>query len=751
MTPAFRVVNRSVPRSDGKAKVTGRAAYASDLRLNDMAYAWLLRSPIAHARIRSIDVRAAAELPGVVATLTGEDCTGLDPYYGHAAKDHPLIAIGKVRYTGEPVAAVVAETPLIAREAIEAITVDYDPLPTVMTAEEAMVDGASRVHEMAAQPGASPGFEGEERGTRGLNVCQYAALEWGDVDEAFAEAARVVEGKYRFPMAYAYAMEPYVAIAEYRDDGLLVYTSAQHPYMVRHDLADVFRLPLSRVRVVVPHVGGGYGSKSYTKIEPLASACSWKARRPVKLQLSVEEAMLTTRSDDATITLRTAADGEGRLLAREATIVMDTGAYAENSPLVITKAVNRIVGPYRFPSVRVRGYAVYTNTTPASSFRGFGAPQVTFAGESQMDELAHALDMTPFALRVRSIVPRGERLLPKLRPLDADVAEDLRKAWTWISAPARTGRGRGVALSASDAGASPLTSAIVRLLGDGSVVLLTGSTEIGQGSHTVLAQIAAEELGVEFDHVAVVSSDTAITPFERSTGASRTTTLMGRAVLEACRDVISQVHAIAADVLAAAPARLRPVPGGIAYKGRVHPWSEILGRYFGATDCEIVGRAHLRQAGEFAELPVFWEIGCAGVEVSVDRDTGQVAIDRLVTVGDVGLAINPAMTEGQDLGAAVMGMGLGLFEELRYDGQQLANGTMLSYRVPRASDVPPDIALLLTENRDGVGPYGAKGSGEGSLNPIAAAVANAVFDATGARVREAPLTPERVWRALRAQ
>jgi len=280
------------------------------------------------------------------------------------------------------------------------------------------------------------------------------------------------------------------------------------------------------------------------------------------------------------------------------------------------------------------------------------------------------------------------------------------------------------------------------------VSVLSGSTEIGQGSHTVLAQIAAEEMGVPLEKVRLVGSDTGVTLFERSTGASRTTTLMGRAVMEACREAIAQCKSMAAELLSVPASEFTEGRGGIRYGKDWLSWPEIIERYFQMEGCGIIGRAYLRRAGVFKAVPVFWEIGVAGVEIVLDEETGKISLHTLVTVGDVGLAIHPAMTEGQDLGAATMGLGIGLFEELIYEGQQLMNGTLLEYRVPRFSDLARRIELKLVENRDGVGPYGAKGGGEGSVNPIGACLANALYQAAGVRIRSLPLTPERVWKAL---
>jgi len=748
----FAVVNHSVPRADGVAKVTGTATYASDITLERMVWAKLLRSPFAHAKILSIDVSEVKRQPGVIDVLTGNNLGPLRPYYGHAVKDHPLLAIGKVRFVGEPVAAVIAEDELSAQEALDKIKVDYEELTPVLDVKTALAPGAVLVHGTDYIGGAFRGFDDftDFPGST-KNICQDVHVEWGDVDAAFASAAHIVEGEFYFPMVYAYAMEPYVTVADYDPNGqLTVYSSAQHPFMVRHDLAEVFDLPLNSVRVIVPYVGGGYGSKSYTKIEPLTAACSWKVSRPVKLQLNVEEAFLTTRSDDARVYIRTAADRNGKLVAKQAAIHLNTGAYAENSPMVCRKAANRIVGPYRFPNVKIDCLAIYTNTVPASSYRGLGAAQITFPAESQMDELAHKVGCDPQEFRLRNLAHSGESIHPSLRPIDADVPGDIRIAHEVLRSNGvlASKHGRSVCCSCSDAGAHPVTLAMVQVYADGSVSVLSGSTEIGQGSHTVLAQIAAEEMGVPLEKVKVLGTDTAVMLFERSTGASRTTTLMGRAVMEACREAITQCKSMAAEILSVSASELIEERGGIRHGKEFLTWPEIMERYFQMEGCSIIGRAYLRRAGPFKSVPIFWEIGVVGAEIALDEETGKISLDTLVTVGDVGLAIHPAMTESQDLGAATMGLGVGLFEELIYDGQQLMNGTMLEYRVPRFSDLARRVELKLVQNQDGVGPYGAKGGGEGSVNPIGACLANALYQAAGVRIRSLPLTPERVWKAL---
>ncbi len=742
-------IGEPVPRRDGIAKVTGAATYATDVVLPGLAHAKILRSPYAHARIRSIDTAAARAHPGVIAVVSAEDLADVELVYGHAVADHPLIAVDKVRFAGEPVVGVVAEDAVTAQEALALIDVAYEPLPYVMDVEAALRPDAPVIHERPGEQRAHRGFEEDIVRTH-ANVCSASRQHWGDVDAAFADAALVVEGGFRYPLCYAYAMEPYSAVASWSERELTVWTSAQHPYMVRDDLAHCFGLALSAVRVIVPYVGGGYGSKSYTKIEPLTAALALRAGRPVRLALTVEEAILTTRGDGALVRIASAFDHDGRLLGRRAEVLLDTGGYAENSPLVARKAANRLAGPYRIPAVDVTCSAVYTNTAPASSFRGFGAPQVTFAAESQMDEAAERLGLDPLELRRRNVLLPGERPWPRVRGIDADVAADLALAADELewSAPASAGHGKAISISASDAGSEPVTTAVLRVHSDGSVTVMAGSTEIGQGSSTVLAQIAAGEMGVALDRVHLVQSDTGAISYDRSTGASRTTTLMGLAIQRAALDARAQLVSWAQEALAIDGPTVEELHDGVRIGDTLHDWGALVRGWFAGASGEVIGRGYVRRAGATEEMPPFWEVGCVGVEASVDEETGVIRLERLVTVGDVGCAINPQLVESQDIGAAVMGLGMAMREELIYEDGNLLNGNMFDYRVPRSADIPP-LRTVLVERGDGVGAYGAKGGGEGALNPVASAIANAVYRAAGIRLREAPFTPERVWRALR--
>jgi CO/xanthine dehydrogenase Mo-binding subunit len=728
---------RSVRRRDARDKVTGRAMYAVDRTMHHVAHAAVVRSERAHAVIVEIDKAEALRWPGVIAVVTADDLRGIAGRFGHIIPDHPILAIDKVRYHGEPIALVIAESIHAAHDAAELVWVVYDELPVLTTSAEALVS-STRIHDVSyTDP--TKGFLDVAPVEHGGNVAHSAELGWGDVESAMQSASVTVENTVRFPLTYAYAMETYNATADWQPGQLHVISTAQHPLMVRKELANIFELPLSAVRVEVPYIGGGYGSKSYTKLEPLASVGSWFVGRPVKVTTDVEGAINTTRADGATITVRSGFDDDGLIVGRDIEIELDSGAYADNSPLVLTKCVHRAFGPYRIPNLRVRGTAVYTNTSPASSYRGFGAPQGALAGELNMNIAADRLGIDPVDLRKRNLLGLGDTLLPGGRGLDADLAADLDLVAEALELHKRESepgirRARAVAVSASDAGASPISTAMVRMHSDGSVTLMTSSTEMGQGSRTVLAQIVARELDVRLDQIAVAQSDTLFTPYEWTTGASRTTTLTGLAIQAACRDLRDKLEVMAGQLEVSAGHDLRH--------------AQILRAWFGADAGEVVGVGIIRKDGVTAMIPPFWEVGIVGVEVAIHEATAEVVVEHLVLIGDVGHAINPALVKGQDLGAATQGLGIALWEELIYEGQQLTNPNLVEYRVPRMRDMPCRITSLVVERADGVGPYGAKGSGEGAMNPVPAAVATAVGRAIGVWPQQLPLTPTRVWELL---
>jgi CO/xanthine dehydrogenase Mo-binding subunit/CO/xanthine dehydrogenase FAD-binding subunit len=750
--PEFKVVGRSVPRTDGRAKVTGQAVYTADVSLPRMAHAKVLRSPVAHARILSIDTTAAKAIEGVIDVMVGSDLLTLKRHlFGHAIRDNAILAMDKVTYVGEPVVAVIAEDESTASRALELIHVAYDELEPVMTPEAALRPGAPLIHEEPHDFGHAPGHVNLAGRKFGTNQLTDDVVAWGDIDAAFARSTTIVEGEYYYPMAFAYPMESYAAVVDHRGDEITVHTNGQHTYTTRRDVADLFGLPLSRVRVITPFVGGGFGAKSYSKVEPLAAVCSWRVRRPVRVELTVEETVLTTRALDARVWLRTGADADGKLIARQARVLMNSGAFAQNSMLVSAKTSTRLVGPYGWDAVDIRVRAAYTNTSPASSYRGFGGAHASLPGEVQMDEMAERLGTDPIDYRLLNLVERGHVFFPGKRPLHADVKGNLQKVAGGLDWPRvePAGTGKGVALIVMDSGAVPVGRSEIRVHGDGSVTVLTGSAELGQGSRTVLAMVAAEEFGLTMDRVKIQMSDSGMTPYARTTGADRTTIMEGTTIQLACRDAKAQMREMAAEIWELPAEEIEIEATGARAGDRSLTWGEIIGAYFRAPDMEVSGRGHIRPVGDWGLIPPSWENPIVGVRVATDAETGEWWATSLIDVADIGLALNPTLADGMDIGSMMQSLGIAMREQLVYDGQQLSNGSVLSYRVPEFADLPDEVQTFVIENRDGMGPYGAKAHGDGSMATVVPAVSNALHDALGVRMHRAPFTPERVWRAVR--
>ena len=747
-------VGLSVERVDARDKLAGKAEFTGDLRPPFMLFGAVLRSPFAHAVIESIDASEAEQLEGVVAVLTAKDLEDIDAYYGHALKDRPILAIDKVRFVGEPVAVVAATTWSIAEEALSYIDVRYQELEVAATLDAALAPDSPLIHEGPQRPGFAHGLGSLP--DRVGNVCYQYGFARGDLDEVFDSAAEVVEGEYVFPAVYQYSMETHTTIAHYKGNEITLWSSCQHPFLVRQEVSELFGVSLDNVQVIVPFLGGGFGAKSYTKMEPIAVAISRKAGRPVRILNRVDESMVTTRRQNLMCRRRTAAAADGRLLAREVDMWFDTGAYADNGPRVTATAGDAGPGPYRWGAVAVRAKCVYTNTGPAGSYRAFGATHVQWIGESQIDELARRLGIDRVEIRRKNLLLRGEEVRPGAKPMDADLIGDLDKAAAALDwgSPRPKGRGVGVSVGLLAAGAHPVSTATVRLGPDGGVSVLVGTTEVGQGARTVMAQIAAEVLTIPSSRVVVQGADTKYTPYDRSTGASRSTTVAGKAVEEAALDVLDALLETASLTLGVTREELVVADGAISRGDQSLTFEELVQRRFGYSGGELIGHGRIQPlggSGSFAEGPVFWEICIAGAEVEVDFETGVVTVLRTSSVADVGRAINPQLVERQDEGGTLQGIGNALFEEMRYnDDGLLLNDTLLDYRIPSFEDLPAVMSCAIVENEDGPGPFGAKGCGEGVLAAIPAAIVNALADA-GVTMNELPLTPERVWRQIQRQ
>ncbi|HXV48105.1 MAG TPA: xanthine dehydrogenase family protein molybdopterin-binding subunit [Candidatus Binatia bacterium] len=760
-TQSFKIAGTNAHRVDGVEKVTGKAIYTTDIELPGMAHARILRSPVPHARLLQVDATKAKALPGVLATLTRDDIKQFNFKYGATYKDQSIVAVDKVRYVGDPVAAVLADDPAIAEQALELIEVDYDELPKVTNIEDATSPGAIQVHEGGVARAELRGSTyGAPERFSGTNICYYLTFGRDDVEKGFDKADHVFEDTFRFQKVQHFSLEAHNNVAYYDGEKLTVWASCQDPFTLRDHLSGIFRLPLSRIRVIVPYVGGGYGGKLYVKAEPISAALSWMTRRPVKLQLSINESFKTVTRHPARVTVRTGVTKDGKLIARDCQVYMDTGAYADAGPRVTQKAGYRALGPYRIPYAKVEAYGVYTNSVPAGAFRGFGALQVTWAYESQMDMIADRLGMDPLQFRLKNLLKKGELYTAGDTPVDCDLKEGLLKvadAIHWNEKSRKPNRAKGISCCMKDAGGTyKVAGATVKMSSDGSVMLLTGTVEAGQGPRTALSQVVAEELSLPLDQIGVAQLDTDVTPYDISTSASSSTVVMGTAVQRAAQDARRQLLQCAAKVLKQQAQNLALKDGlVVSRKGPSISYSKVIIDFFGSKAGEIIGKGLYKDKRSakavLGSTTTFWEVGWGGVEVEVDPDTGVVNILNYVSACDAGKAINPEQCVGQDEGAVMFGIGHTFMEEMIYEDGQLLNGNMIDYRVPTFQDLPKKLHTILIENGNGPGPFGSKGIGEGGLLPVASAIANAVSRAVGVRIHDLPLTPPKIWRALKAK
>jgi CO/xanthine dehydrogenase Mo-binding subunit len=754
---AYNVVGRPETRLDGADKVTGKAIYTVDVELSGMAHGKILRSPYAHARIKRVDARKAETLPGVYAVITRDDQRGLG-MFGAAYKDQTIVAIDKVRYVGDPVAAVAAINEATAEEALNLIDVEYDELPAVTSIEEALAPDAPLVHDSSSSGGEMMGQHYEApKEFAGSNLCYRFSYAKGHVEEGFKKADHIFDDTFRFPRVQHFSMEPHATVAYVDGNHITLWAGTQEPFTLREHLAEIFHLPMNKIRIIVPYLGGAYGGKLAVKTEPLAAALSWKARRPVRLVHSIEESFKTVTRHPARVQIKTGVTKDGKLVARQCLIYMETGAYADAGPRVTQKAGYRCFGPYRIPHIKTDAYTVYTNTVPAGAYRGFGTLQVTWAYESQMDIIAEKLALDPLELRLKNLLKKGELYTPGDTPVDCDLKEGLLRAAKeigWNKKDNKPNRGKGLACCMKDGGGTyKVASAAVKMNSDGSIILLTGTVEIGQGARTALSQIVAEELAVPLSRITVAELDTDVTPYDVNTNASSSTVVMGLSVQRAAQDLKRQLLRHGAKMLKAIPDRLAlkhgriegPKGQGISFEGLMH-------KVFSSKAGEIVGRGAYQdiksKKAALGSPTTFWEISWGGAEVEVDRHTGEIKLIKYVSLADVGQAIHPVLCEGQDEGGVMNALGHSLLEEMVYRDGQLLNPNLVDYRVPTFSDLPMGFETILVENHNGPGPFGAKGTGEGGLLPVAPAIGNALYKATGVRLYQLPLTPERVWRAL---
>ena len=734
-------------RLGGADRVTGHQRYVADIPMAETLHAKLVTVDCAHARILSIDTSAAERVPGVAFVMTAADLPQPMPRFGPEYQDRPVLADGEVKYHGEPVAAVAAETKDAAEEAATLVKVEYEPLPAIFTIAAALDPSAELVQDPSIRrPG--PHIE--------TNVLREYRFGWGDVEEMHADV--VVEHTYTWPMQTHFAIEPHGFMAAPDGDGIAAWSSIQHPYQLQKTLAKVLGMPMSKVRVFAPDPGGAFGGKQHPKLEPLVAFMALRADRPVRLILTLEEAFQAVRRAGTEIRARMGFKSDGTLVFQDYVNHFLTGAYADTGDRITAKASFLTAGPYRTPAVRIVARSVLSHTTPTHPYRGFGIPQVTWARESCLDEGAIALGIDRLEIRLRNLVKYGEEHVPGDTPADGNWEQTVRKAAEEIrwGTPLPPGQGRGIAIGVKSGPTTGLSYSTVRFLADGSVLVFSGTSDMGQGARTIFAQIAAEELGVPLDRVAMVMGDTSVVPYDQQTSASRSSVLMGNAVLNACRDIQRKIKAMASHLHDVEESEIVVDRGVVHLPDRDLPIVDVLKAGLGRMGGEVVGNGESRKQADpdhpLGGTALFFEFNCTACDVAVDPDTGETTVLRHVTVGDVGFALNPMQVTGQDEGAAVMGLGHALMEHLILDDEgRTRNLGAIDYRIPTSLDLPLELHSFIVENADGPGPYGVKGISEGSLLCTAPAVAAAVRDATGVVIRDLPLSPERVWRAMQEQ
>lgn len=756
---SYRIIGRPLPRFDVVDKVRGNTLYAADWTLPGMLEGRVLRAPFAPAKIRAIDTSRARRLPGVVAVLTAwdvpnnfqeEDPTGL----GLVRFATPVLAQDRVLYQGEPVAVVAAETPERADEALECIDVEYEPMVGVFDVEEALNPDAPRVH---------PDFP------TGNLLVRWATRQ-GDPEAAFAEAAVVVERTYRTQWVDHAYLEPEAGVAWVDSNGVLVIRSSTQVVEHFREIARILGLPQNLVRVVAPFLGGGFGGKEDMTVEPYVALLAWKTGRPVRMVWRRQESLLARpKRHPFIMRYRTAASRDGLLLAHQIRLLADAGPYPLLSPRVVFAAFVTAAGPYRVPALDLEAVAVFTNNVPTSAMRGFGAMQVVFAYESQMDLLAEALGMDRLEIRRRNVLHKGDRLATTGEEVETVVAlpEATERVLAALGEPSKPSKpwcrvGRGFAWNMQPYGRArwfqDQGSAWVGFEEDGTLVVRAGVPDVGGGQAAALARIAAEVLGISPERVVVHFGDSALTPLTGGTFATRQLYISGNAVLKASRELKEQISPVAADLLEAREEDLDFADNGVSVVGAP---DRRVGFDRVVAECRRRGVPTWRLSTFEAEAAPFdpttgrgktfpdFTYGCHGIEVEVDTETGQVRVLKAVACHDVGRAINPQSVEGQIQGGAAMGLGQALMEEVVLQGGQNLTTLFAHYEMPTAADLP-DISPIVLESGEGKGPFNARGVGEPPIGPPLGAIPSAVYDAVGVRIYELPLTPERVLRAIQA-
>lgn len=749
----YEVIGKGVKKNDALDKVTGAAKYTADVQLPNLLYARCKRSNVAHAKIRHIDTRRAAQLPGVKAVLTHEDVprvlhTGSPAPRSASLKCDQYILDDKVRYWGEVVAAVAATSEEIAEQAIDLIEVEYEQLPAVFTAEDAMRPDAPVIHDDK---------------TDDNHVIDPLREQRGDVEKGFAEADLIVENEYFGGRPSPAYMEPNACTCQWDNSGALtVWIATQTGFMVRGIMAEVLGLPYHKVRVLMDYMGGGFGAKQdLYQSEFLCALLARQTRRPVRMEWAREEVFLGGRSrHPVKITLKQGFKKDGTITARQARMIVNSGAYGSHGPGVTNVATYGLTSLYRCDNQALESHLLYTNTPIGGAFRGFGVMQVTYALDTQLDEAAEKLGMDPGELKLKNAVRDGD-LAPSGHDiighgLEACIERGVQEVgWPKVRRHARDSgverRGWGMGCEMHGSGADPAIqeqgNALVKMNEDGTVRLYTGTTDLGTGAHTTLAQIVAEAVGVRFEDVAVTAGDTDTVPWDVGAFASHTTFVGGKAAYQAAIEVKQQLLELASERLEAAVKDLDVTRSEVRIKGtdRTISVRDVVAARVGVPSVQLVGNASLGSVKSYSFAAHF-------VEVSVDTETGKVVILKVVPVHDLGKVINPVGASGQVEGGIQQGIGHTLYENFQVDltdGRPL-NANFTDFKTPMACDMPSMVPILLESAPDPGGPFGAKGIGEDPIVAIGPAIVNAIHDAIGVRFRHYPITPEDILHALSA-
>lgn len=768
----MRVVGKRVPRVDAIKLALGKPAYTDDFTPPSVLHGKILHSPHAHALIKRIDTSKARALPGVHAVLTWQDIRPVR--FTTAGQSHPLpspldtlVLDRKVRFVGDRVAAVAAETPEIAERALGLIEVEYETLPSVIEIEDALKPGAPLIHDEKD----CSGFEGVFMPER--NIAAHFAAEVGDLERGYADAYRIFEGEYRVPQVQHVALEPHVCLTYWdEDDRLVIRSATQVPFHVRRILAPVLGLPEKRIRVIKPRIGGGFGGKQEIVLEDICAYLTLVTGKPVRMEYTREEEFIAARSRHPQILrFKTGVSRDGTLTAITLSLLATTGAYGSHSLTVQGNTGSKALALYRCLNMRFEMDVVYTNRPPAGAMRGYGAPQGLFALEVHMDEIAAELGLDPIEFRRRNWVQVGD-VFPLAEALGEGrkgfpnplrssglaecVAEGAKRiGWerrndpNWRVVPGKPHVKRGLGMAALIHGSGipgiDMGGAYLKMNDDGSFNLMFGATDLGTGGDTVLAQIAAETLGCAVEDIIVYASDTDLTPFDKGAYASSTTFISGGAVKKAAEKVAVMIKEVASRMLETPPESLKLQDGRV-----IAPNGESVSlRDVALESLHVVDQHQIQAAESHMSLMYAPPFAAQFAEVEVDTETGEVRVKRLVFGIDCGQPINPDGVEGQIDGGMSMSLGYGLSEEMLFDkAGYLQNGNLRDYHVFRADEMP-QIERFIVSARDPSGPFGAKAAAEIPTDGVAPAVVNAIYDAVGVRLRQIPATPERVWRALR--